>query len=48
MLRTMMTSRIHRATVTRVDADDRVAGPGSDPAETYGAELLTRGDIILG
>ena len=58
MLRTMMTSKIHRATVTQadlhhvgsitVDEDNRVVGTGEDPAETFGSALLTRGDIILG
>jgi len=34
--------------VVFVDADNRVVGTGADPAETYGDELLARGDIILG
>ncbi len=34
--------------VVLLDADDRIVGTGSDPAETNGSALLTRGDIILG
>ena len=33
--------------VVLVDADNRIVATGSDPADTHGAELLTRGDIIL-
>jgi len=36
-----------RPRVVLVDADNRIVGTGSDPADTHGSELLTRGDIIL-
>ncbi len=53
MLRTMMTSNIHRATVTRthqprvtfVDADNRISGLGSDPAEAPHGSRLLRGSL---
>ena len=38
----------HQPHVVFVDADNRVVGTGPDAAETFGADLLTRGDIILG
>ena len=54
MLRTMMTSKIHRATVTQadlhsvgsvtVDAANRIVGTGSDPAEALPGSGLARGD----
>jgi hypothetical protein len=54
MLRTMMKSRIRRAAVTQanlhsvgsvtVDADNRVLATRDDPAETFGAPRLVRGD----
>ena len=36
-----------RPRVVLVDADNRIVATGSDPADTHGSELLTRGDIIL-
>ncbi len=37
-------ARVHRPHVVFVDALNRVVGTGSDPAETFGAETLQRGD----
>ena len=54
MLRTMMTSKIHRATVTQadlhyvgfvtVDEANRVVGTGDDPAGAPAGAGLLRGD----
>jgi aspartate 1-decarboxylase len=41
-------ARAHRPHVVFVDADNRVAGTGGDPAETFGDELLLRGDLVAG
>ena len=41
-------ARALRPRVVFVDADNRIVGTGEDPADTFGSELLTRGDIILG
>ena len=51
MLRTMMKSKIHRATVTRaelhlVDSENRITGTGTDPAETLPGSGLVRGDAL--
>jgi len=39
-------AREHRPHVVFVDADNRVVGTGGDPVDTFGDDLLTRGDII--
>ena len=39
-------ARRRQPRVVFVDPDNRIVASGADPAETHGAALLTRGDII--
>jgi aspartate 1-decarboxylase len=41
-------ARNHRPSVVFVDADNRIVGTGSDPAEVVAGSSLTRGDLVAG
>jgi len=39
-------AKAHQPRVVFVDADNKIRGVGSDPAETFGGSGLARGDVV--